>query len=365
MLASQQKRKSTAHSRTHWAHPTADPQAPSQSDKFWQELNTLLRKQSAETPIAYAIYEFMRDVKRRSLKDATEAKYRLTLERLLRWCATQLPPISLLAELDVCTLRTWLRTLEGTPITRHHAHERMITFLHFCREQGWVGDNVATRIRNVNICDTEPVPFSVEQYDALLAATHDEGAAAEGTTGSLQSRRIRAFIKLLRWSGLRVGDAACLPRSQLRGDSLQLNGYQHGLTPFKILLPRDTVNELRGVPRGRSTDPRYFFWSGRSKRKSEVATWERRFAKVVSRAAQMCPQLFRDANGQSKPAYLSMLRHTFAVEYLLAGMPIDEVSLLLGHAGVLRTRRLYAAWFLPPQQELAAKQRAAWATMSR
>ncbi len=32
------------------------------------------------------------------------------------------------------------------------------------------------------------------------------------------SRRVRAYLKLLRWSGLRAGDAACLPKSRLRDD---------------------------------------------------------------------------------------------------------------------------------------------------
>ena len=40
-----------------------------------------------------------------------------------------------------------------------------------------------------------------------------------------------------------------------------------------------------------------------------------------------------------------MLRDTFAVEYLLAGMPLEEVSRLLGHASVLVTQKHYAPWF--------------------
>ena len=88
------------------------------------------------------------------------------------------------------------------------------------------------------------------------------------------------------------------------------------------------------------------------------------FAKVVGRAARMCPDLFvLDEYGRSTTACLSMLRHTFAVEYLLAGMPIEDVSFLLGHSSVLLTQRLYARWFFRPQKQLAASQRAAWTAM--
>jgi integrase len=58
-----------------------------------------------------------------------------------------------------------------------------------------------------------------------------------------------------------------------------------------------------------------------------------------------------------------MMRDTFAVEYLLAGMPLEEVSRLLGHSSVLVTQKHYAPWVLQRQQRLAASQRAAWAAM--
>jgi hypothetical protein len=45
-----------------------------------------------------------------------------------------------------------------------------------------------------------------------------------------------------------------------------------------------------------------------------------------------------------------MLRDTFAVEYLLAGMPLEEVSRLLGHSSVLITQKHYAPWVLERQQ---------------
>jgi hypothetical protein len=58
-----------------------------------------------------------------------------------------------------------------------------------------------------------------------------------------------------------------------------------------------------------------------------------------------------------------MLRDTFAVEYLLAGMALEEVSRLLGHASVLVTQRHYAPWVLERQKRLESSQRKAWAVM--
>jgi integrase/recombinase XerD len=58
-----------------------------------------------------------------------------------------------------------------------------------------------------------------------------------------------------------------------------------------------------------------------------------------------------------------MLRDTFAVEYLLAGMPLEEVSRLLGHSSVLITQKHFAPWVLERQQRLATSVRTAWSTM--
>ena len=47
-----------------------------------------------------------------------------------------------------------------------------------------------------------------------------------------------------------------------------------------------------------------------------------------------------------------MLRDTCAVENLLAGIPIDQVSVLLGHASVKTTERHYAPWVRARQEQL-------------
>ena len=121
------------------------------------------------------------------------------------------------------------------------------------------------------------------------------------------------------------------------------------------LLPHAVAEELRNVPATAYTHPSYFFWSGRSKRKSEVSNWIKIFGRH--------PKLFRDSDAQPKPAHLHMFRDTFAVEYLLAGMPLEEVSRLLGHSSVLITQKHYAPWVLERQQRLATSVRTAWSTM--
>jgi len=327
------------------------------------------QSESKQIALADAVSTFLNEVERLNREESTRAKYRLTLEeRLLGWCATQKPPIVLLSELDVETVRPWIHSWPGAPTTRHNQHQRVITFLFFCVEQGWIKENPARKIKKVSPEQDETQPFTREQYDALIEATYSYDTRNTRKAGdTVNSRRARAYLKVLRSSGLRAGDAACLSRDKLRDDD-SLFLYQRKVkgkasSPVYGLLPNDVAEELRNVPASAYTHPNYFFWSGRSKRKSEVSNWIKIFGKILAKATERHPKLFQESDGQSKPGHLHMLRDTFAVEYLLAGMPLEEVSRLLGHSSVLITQKHYAPWVLERQRRLAASVRTAWSTM--
>jgi integrase len=55
-----------------------------------------------------------------------------------------------------------------------------------------------------------------------------------------------------------------------------------------------------------------------------------------------------------------MFRDTFAVEMLLAGVPIDQVSILLGHASVRVTEKHYSPWGRARQDQLEKSVQSAW-----
>ena len=55
------------------------------------------------------------------------------------------------------------------------------------------------------------------------------------------------------------------------------------------------------------------------------------------------------------------LRDTFSVELLLAGVPIERVSILLGHQSVRTTEKHYSPWVQSRQEQLEADVRNAWA----
>jgi integrase len=72
---------------------------------------------------------------------------------------------------------------------------------------------------------------------------------------------------------------------------------------------------------------------------------------------------YRGRLGAFRSIPKNVLRDTFAVEMLLAGVPIDQVSMLLGHSSVKITEKHYSPWVKARQDQLAASVRNAWVTL--
>lgn len=95
-------------------------------------------------------------------------------------------------------------------------------------------------------------------------------------------------------------------------------------------------------------DPKYVFGNteaGRSQ--TSVTDWK-----------QDIKQVFQAA-GHPK-GRLRQLRDTFAVSLLERGVPLEEVSLLLGHKFVSTTERIYGRWVKARQDRLDALVSKTW-----
>ena len=56
-------------------------------------------------------------------------------------------------------------------------------------------------------------------------------------------------------------------------------------------------------------------------------------------------------------------RDTFAVGLLQAGVPIERVSVLLGHSSIKVTEKYYSPWVRARQEQLEADVRRSWAPL--
>ena len=75
----------------------------------------------------------------------------------------------------------------------------------------------------------------------------------------------------------------------------------------------------------------YMFWTGESNPKSCVGDWQRSLRRLFRLAAV-------------PDGHAHRFRDTFAVELLLAGVPLERVSILLGNQSVKVTEKHYTPW---------------------
>jgi integrase/recombinase XerD len=108
---------------------------------------------------------------------------------------------------------------------------------------------------------------------------------------------------------------------------------------------------LKALP---SDNPQYFFWSGNGDPKSAIKGYQRSFWKLFKLAE------IKHADDTPKRCHPHMFRDTFAVELLLAGVPIDQVSILLAHSSVKITEKHYAPWVKARQEQMEANVQRAW-----
>jgi integrase len=148
---------------------------------------------------------------------------------------------------------------------------------------------------------------------ALLAAC-DRFTDWHGATGQENAQRLRALVLFLRYSALRIGDPNTCAVDRLSGHKLFLRTRKTGV-PASIPLPQFVVEALAGWPR---KSERYWFWTGEGFKVTVTGNWRRTFRRLCAIAGIKSghPRRFRD---------------TLTVELLLEGVPMERVSILLGH----------------------------------
>ncbi len=303
----------------------------------WEAEDRRTRQQEQQITINDAHEKFIADAEARKLNDSTLYKYHLLFRQLDGFAETY--KLQFLTQLDLDTLATFRATWTEGPRTSLKKLERLRAFMRFAEKRKWIDDNPATELKAPKVPNKPTMPFTREEMIRIFAALEPYGKSA----GARNARRLRAFVLLLRYSGLRIGDATQLDVSRLDGNKLLLHTQKTGV-PVYCVLPDVVVEALNVAPR---SSERYFFWTGASKVHSAKGKWQRRLQRLFefAKVPKGHPHQFRD---------------TFAVELLLAGVPLDRVSILLGHSSIRITERHYAPWTRSRQEQIEADLRAAW-----
>jgi integrase/recombinase XerD len=303
--------------------------------------------------VVKAVDAYMADARSRGLAADTMGKLEnIFRKQFLPFAKTE--GLEYLDQIDLDALLTFRSTWQEGALVRQKKQERVIGFFWMCFRRNFLSQNPALGLSKIKTNQVPTDYFPKDEFQRIVDATFIYGDPRGGYIPVEDTRtRLRALTLLMRWSGLRIRDAVILERDRLHEDSLLLYQAKTG-QPVYVPLPPEVVEALQNIPDGPKPNPRYFFWSGNGLPKSAVADWQRSYRRLFEIAN------IRKLDGERKRCHPHMFRDTFAVEMLLAGVPIDQVSILLGHKSVKITEKHYAPFVKARQLQLQASVRASW-----
>ena len=253
--------------------------------------------------IEEATNAFLRDAEARGLREPSIYKYRLLFKQLRAFAEDK--GLRYITECDIETLRTFRESWVNKNLQREE-------------ETGSDANLLSTS--STSLAGFPPIPprsSSRRRWTTRLrchiprtccpASYH----ACDQYPDRKHAIKLRALTLLLRYSGLRGTDAVTLTKHSVQGGVLVLRTAKTG-TDVRVPLPQIALDALAAIP----TD-NYYFWSGHGTKKSCVGDYQRAFKKLYEIAGV--------ENG-----HMHRWRDTFAVELLLAGVPLEQVSVLLG-----------------------------------
>jgi integrase/recombinase XerD len=296
--------------------------------RSWERATKLAREieegRTHSVSIEEATASFLRDAEARGLRPPSIYKYKLLFKQLKAFAEGE--GIRYLSECDVETLRTFRESWINKNYSARKKLEALRTFYRFVHESGWLTTNPAILIKPPKVEDPPTLPYTREEFERVLKA-------CERYSNTKNKLRLKALVLLLRYSGLRITDAVTLSKQQIENGVLKLRTAKTG-TDVRVPLPPVALAALDAIQTSN-----YYFWSGASTKKSCVGDYQRAFKKLY--------KLAEVENGHAH-----RWRDTFAVELLLAGVPLEQVSVLLGHQSIKVTEKHYSPWVRARQDQL-------------
>jgi len=166
-----------------------------------------------------ACERFLANCRSRKLAYETIGKYELLCRELKqRFKGLDVAGIS------VDDLESYREGWRLAPASAGKKLERLKTFFKLCCDRGWRRSNPAASMKPPRAKQKPTLPFSDSEIEKVLWAT--EVYPNLGIHGKDNRARIRGFVNLLRYSGLRIRDAVMLTQENLTGNKLATWGMR-------------------------------------------------------------------------------------------------------------------------------------------
>ena len=282
--------------------------------------------------------------RRHELSEKTLGQHRLLLDRLIKFCESR--HVLYMRNLSVDLLETF--KIDGLPedmadTTKSTVVAKLRCFLRTAYRREWITESLVDKVTAHRAVYEQKEPYSDEEVKLIL-----DGALElhGGTHGYAKlPKTFRLLLELMHETGMRVGDAirydAAVP---YKSDHLWIYTFVPQKKK-KIDLPKPQETYLTerlkvAIDQCDWLSPKGPFLYGAFRNEAYLAN------EVYSRM-----QTIGEKCGvpDCRP---HRLRDTFAVRMLLKGVPLEDVSRLLGHSSVKVTETYYAKWVASRKRRL-------------
>ncbi len=293
--------------------------------RSWEAAQKIVREwesgQRVSPTVEEAAERFIDDLQSRGLSGDTVKKFELLTAELShefpKWT------VSRFRADDLGKFREQWAVKASTSIKKL---ERLRSFFKFCMDRKWCEDNPAKALRPPKETSIEKKPYDTHELEKIAWAI--PLFPIKGIYGEGNRQRIKAFVAVLQWTGLRIRDVVQLKRSAVSGGFITVRTHKNGKP---VQLP---VHPEIQWPEGIGE---YFFWNGESNPKSCVGDWQRTFRRLGVLAGVHI--------------HAHRWRHTFATSLLSRGVPVSEVAAILGNSPRIIEKH-YSQWIQSRQDSI-------------
>lgn len=269
------------------------------------ELEAFKEKPKSPT-IEQACAAYLQDAKARELREPTLYKFKLLFRQLKEFAANE--GLVFVSDFTVDSVRRFRASWVNKNFAARKKFESLRAFFKFCNVSGWINTSPMLALKPGKTTDPKIVPLTQEQFGQILQACEIYPSEKSAKRYKAFAIRLKAFVLVMRYTGLRVRDVVTLKRTRISNGKLFLRTAKTGTKVF-CPLPPVVLDALNAI--GAKGD--YYFWSGDSKPKSAVSNYQRALQTLFELAG--VPQ-----------AHPHLFRHTFATELLTAGNSIETVA---------------------------------------
>jgi len=310
--------------------------------------------QKPKTPITVAAETFLA-LKAKKHKE-TRRKYVNILKRLRDYCEAELRT-SFVDDVAFTDLINFRNTWKEANSTQINQQTMLKAFFKFCVRADYIVKNPAQDLDAIPEDKEKTDPFTSDEMLKIFAALPNI-TDEYGRRGDPIAKQTKAFVYVMRYSGMSIGDTTTLEKSHVSGCRIRTYRKKTGEDVYSKV-PQFVIDALNEAP---PDSQKYFFWTGEGDSHTRTNKWGERLQRlfVLADVKVVEVERRRRSGGKLKAAPQKvkvseakphMFRHTLARDLLLEGMPMAELAELLGNS-VRIIEKYYSKWDTKRQARL-------------